>query len=258
MKNTIRTAVILVCLIFGSTLASAQSANEIYQVSTINALLQGVYDGEITFKELKQHGDFGIGTFNALDGEMIGLGGQFYQVKSSGQVLPVNNSIKTPFAAVLYFKPQRVAELGAVQDYDQLQESLNSIINDQNYFYAIRIDGLFTYVKTRSVPAQSKPYRPLTEVTKTQAVFEFENVRGTVIGFWCPKYVNGVNVPGYHLHFISDDRKQGGHLLAISLLSGKVQIARITNFRMVLPGAEDFRNAALGKDYSKDLQTAEQ
>ena len=257
MRSVSRITVILICLMLFSTLANAQ-VNQIYQVSTINALLQGVYDGEETVKELKQHGDFGIGTFDALDGEMIGLGGQFYQIKSTGQVLPVNEKMKTPFATVMFFRPEQITEISSVKDYDQLKKSLDAVINDQNYFYAIRIDGLFTYVKTRSVPAQSKPYPTLAEVTKVQPTFEFQQTKGTVIGFWCPQYVNGINVPGYHLHFISEDRQQGGHLLAAGIQSGKVQIARITGFHMILPSMDDFRHAALGKDYSKELEAAEQ
>ncbi len=258
LKTAIRTGVTLVALILFCAVASAQLPGTIYQVSTINALLQGVYDGTETFKEIKQHGDFGIGTLDALDGELVGLEGRFYQIKSSGQVLPVNDAATTPFATVTFFKADREAELGVIPDYDQLQKALSAMIGDQNYFYAIRIDGLFTYVKTRSVPAQSKPYRPLAEVTKTQPVFEFGNIKGTVVGFWCPQFVNGVNVPGYHLHFISADRQQGGHLLALNLQEGTARIARITDFRMVLPGSDDFRKAALDKDYREQLKAVEQ
>lgn len=257
MRAVCRTAIIVVCLVFFSTLCNAQSQNELYQVSTINALLQGVYDGESNIKELKQHGDFGIGTLNGLDGELIGIDGQYYQIKSTGQVILVDGNIKTPFATVINFKPEQKAEIGNMQDYDHLQKYLDEIINDQNYFYAIRIDGTFTYAKTRSIPLQSRPYKTLAEASKEQSIFEFENIKGTIIGFWCPQYVNGVNVPGYHLHFISDDRQHGGHLLATSLQSGVVQIARITDFRMTLPAAGDFKKASLGKDYSKELNEVE-
>jgi acetolactate decarboxylase len=258
LRFTIRAAAIAVALTFLCAVAGAQPAGELYQVSTINALLQGVYDGVETFGELKQHGDFGIGTLDALDGEMVGLDGRFYQVKSNGQVSLLNDAARTPFAAVTFFRPDRVEEIGAVQDYAGLQKALAGMIGNENYFYAIRIDGEFAYVKTRSVPAQSKPYRPLAEVTKTQSVFEMKNIKGTIVGFWCPQFVSGVNVPGYHLHFIATDRQQGGHILALALQSGTVKIARITRFVMALPVTDEFRQAALGQDYQEQLKAAEE
>lgn len=257
MKKACRLALLCAILLFLNTLVHAQSSHEIYQVSTINALLQGVYDGETTLKELRRHGDFGIGTFNGLDGELIGIDGQYFQIKGNGQVLPVDASMKTPFATVTHFKAESAAETRGIADYDHLQKSLDEIKKGQNYFYAIRIDGIFTYVKTRSVPAQDKPYRPLAEVTKNQPVFEYNNVKGTLIGFWCPPYANGVNVPGYHLHFISDDRRLGGHLLACGITSGTIRIARVDNFHMVLPNAEEFRQAAINKDLSKEVKMVE-
>lgn len=258
MKTILRTTMTLVFLIYFNAFAYAQSPNALYQASTINAILQGVYDGELTIKELKDQGDFGIGTLNGLDGELIGLDGEYYQIKADGQVLKLEGNVKVPFATSLNFKPDRFAELHDL-DYEQLQKSLDKITNDKNYFYAVRIDGVFENVKTRAIPKQTKPYKTLTEAAKDQTVFDLSNIKGTIIGFWCPQYVNGVNVPGYHLHFISDDRKYGGHILTGSLKSGKVQIARITDFRMVLPqDASDFGRAALNEDYSEELKAVEQ
>jgi acetolactate decarboxylase len=257
MKGICRTVLVLVCFLFVTIFASAQGPNELYQVSTINALLQGVYDGESTIKDLEQHGNFGIGTLNSLDGELIGLDGKYYQVKASGQVVEVPGNTKIPFATVLNFKSQQNVKINDLADYDAIQKYLDKTINDQNYFYAIRIDGVFSSVKTRSIPAQTRPYKTLAEASKEQCVFEFQNIRGTVVGFWCPKYVNGVNVPGYHLHFISADRQHGGHILGLGAAAGDVQIARVMDFRMVLPGAGDFQKAALGKDLSKELNAVE-
>ena len=182
----------------------------LFQVSTINALLEGVYDGEVSFKELKSRGDFGIGTFNGLDGEMIGLGGRFYKVKADGAAYPVSDSEKAPFAAVTFFRPDKTVSVGKVTSYEQLEQKIDDIIPTKNIFYAIKIEGVFDYIKTRSVPKQEKPYLPLVEVVKNQPTFEFNDVEGALVGFYCPDYVKGVNVPGYHLHFITKDRKAGG------------------------------------------------
>ena len=259
MKTLLRTITIaLAFLFFFNTSTYAQPSNELYQISTINALLQGVYDGELTIKDLKHQGSFGIGTLNGLDGELIGLDGDYYQIKANGEVLKLTDDAKIPFATSLNFKSDRVAELHDL-DYENLQKSLDQMKNDTNYFYAIRIDGVFTTVLTRAIPKQSKPYKTLAEAAKDQHVFDLNNIKGTVIGFWCPQYINGINVPGYHLHFISEDRKFGGHILTAALQSGTVQMSRVNEFRMELPqGTSDFRTAALNKDYSKELKAIEQ
>lgn len=257
MRGLCRTAVIFVCVVFLNGFALAEGPNELYQVSTINALLQGVYDGEFTIGSLKQHGDFGIGTLNGLDGELVGLDGTYYQIKASGDVIKVASDTKVPFATVLTFKAEQSADVSNLADYGAVERSLGKVINDQNYFYAIRIDGVFSYVKTRAIPAQKRPYKTLAEASKEQNIFEANNIKGTIIGFWCPQYVNGVNVPGYHLHFISADRKFGGHVLGLSVQAGKAQIARVMDFRMVLPSAGDFQKAVLGKDLSKELNAVE-
>ena len=84
----------------------AAALHEVFQNSTINALLEGVYDGSMTYGELRRHGDFGLGTFNALDGEMVAFDGEFYQIKSDGIAYPVADEQRTPFATVLFFQPK--------------------------------------------------------------------------------------------------------------------------------------------------------
>lgn len=234
-----------------------QHAHEIFQASTINALLEGVYDGEVTFGELRQHGDFGLGTFNALDGEMIALDGEFYQVRSDGRARPVDDAQKTPFAVVQFFRPELEQPLNEELDYDQLQDELHKHHQSVNFFYAIRVDGLFSYVKTRSVPRQHKPYPSLVEVAREQPVFEFENVEGSLAGFRFPDYASGVNVPGYHLHFITRDRTAGGHVLDLRLKQGRLYVEHTANFHMELPEAGDFLGADLAKDQREAIHEAE-
>src|SRR5271166_3026731 len=159
----------------------AGTLHEVFQNSTINALLEGVYDGSMTYGELRKHGDFGLGTFNALDGEL-------YQGRSDGIVRPVADSQQTPFATVLCFRPTCRRSLSGPLDYEQLQTCLDGFTDGPNLFYAVRIDGRFTFVKTRSVPRQEKPYPPLADVAKNQPVFHFAEVSGTLVGFRFPDF----------------------------------------------------------------------
>ncbi|MEO6053204.1 MAG: acetolactate decarboxylase [Chthoniobacterales bacterium] len=231
---------------------------EMFQASTIDALMQGVYDGTMTFGELKKHGDFGIGTVNALDGEMIALDGKFYQGLANGKILPLKNDAKTPFASVAFFHADRQWTAAGEQTFPQLQKFIDRRVPSQNLFYAIKITGTFSVLKMRSVPRQSPPYRRLDEVVKTQSEFELQNIVGTLVGFRCPSYVKGVNVPGYHFHFISRDGTKGGHVLGCSIRNAKIQVDDLSDFRMVLPKNRSFLKVDLSEHRAEALRTVEQ
>ena len=237
--------------------SAAFSNDTMFQTSTINALMQGVYDGNTTFKELNSYGDFGLGTVQALDGEMIELDGQFYQVKSDGIAYHLNDSMKTPFAEVTFFKPDETIELNGTDNLTQLENYVDGRLVTKNLFYAIRIDGTFDYVKTRSVPVQSKPYVPLSEAIKAQKIFEIHNITGTIVGFRCPAYVSGVNVPGYHMHFITANRSAGGHLLDFRLENASIKVDDLSEFEMVLPNMEEFYKADLSGNEQATVKTVE-
>ena len=249
-------AAVLSVVLFG---CSQPDRNEevLFQTSTINALLEGVYDGEITYGELKQHGDFGIGTFDALDGEMIGLDGVFYQIKADGIAYAVDDAMKTPFAAVTFFEADKEVRLAESMDHRALEDYLDTMLPTENIFHAIKIEGVFSYVKTRSVPGQTKPYPPLVEVVKHQPTFEFHHVEGTVVGFRCPAYVKGVNVPGYHLHFITKDKKGGGHVLDCRIQDVTIGIDYTSGFYLTLPEAGAFYETDLTQEKESELDQVE-
>lgn len=241
-------AVLSLVLIAGCTQPVATQEKEtLYQVSTFNALSRGVYDGSETFGELKAHGDTGLGTLEALDGELIGLDGQFYQMKADGSVVKVGDNEKTPFAITTYFDTDRTSRVTSLSSLAQYMASLNESMANRNIMYAIEAHGHFNQVKARSVPAQQKPYPELTEAVKNQTVFNFNDINGTIVGFWFPDYMSGVNVAGFHFHFISDDRKSGGHLLDCSADELTSAIDETGNFYMALPQSSDFGRADIGK-----------
>lgn len=229
----------------------------LYQVSTINALLAGAYDGQVSIDALKDRGNIGIGTFAALDGEMIVLDGNVYKAKYDGMVEKVDDMQTTPFASVTVFNEDKRIENAEFDDYDSLQNMLDNLIENKNLFYAFKISGDFAYVKVRSVPSQEKPYPPLAEVTKNQPTFEYENVKGTLVGFWCPAYVNGINVPGYHLHFISDDKTMGGHLLQAKSKNAAILVDQTPSFQMALSEDKAFARLKLEEDKTEELEEVE-
>lgn len=220
--------------------------NTVFQNSTINALLEGLYDGDITFEELSKYGNFGLGTFNNLDGEMIALDGEFFKIKAdSGQVYRVSKAEKTPFSVVTHFKPDTTITLTESMNFDRLQNFLNEKLPSKNIFYAFRIEGSFNFIKTRSVPKQNRPYPRLVDVVKEQPIFEFHNIDGFLTGFYFPAYMQDINVTGYHFHFLSKDKKRGGHLLECQTSKIIIEIDYILGFQMILPDGSEFRNVDL-------------
>lgn len=231
--------------------------DEVYQYATIKALLEGGYDGNMTLAELAQHGDFGIGTFNALDGEMVVMDGTLYQVKTDGLAYKPGPDTKTPFAVMTHFRADTSFTISGNMSFEDLLNRLDLGIKTENLFYAIRIDGEFTGLKTRSVPAQTKPYRPLGEVVEGQSVFSFESTEGSMVGFRFPEYTKEINVPGYHLHYLNNERKKGGHVLALASATATVSIDYLPNLYLALPENGDFHNLDLTKDREEDLDKVE-
>ncbi|MCL5026393.1 MAG: acetolactate decarboxylase [Chloroflexi bacterium] len=235
-----------------------QTAHTIFQVSTINALLEGAYDGLITFGELRKHGDFGLGTFDTLDGEMVELDGKVYQIRSDGAVYPVPDTMTSPFAAITFFKADQTVVLDKPLTWNELEGYLDSLLPTGNIPYALRIDGEFEHIVARSVPSQSKPYLKLVDVVGGQSTFEFQNVKGTMVALRFPQYMDGLNVAGYHFHFIAQDRKAGGHVLRADLSDATIQIDNLYGFQMYLPDGGDFFSLDLTGDKGQDIVRVEQ
>lgn len=220
----------------------------IFQSSVIDALSQGVFEGDLTCTELLQQGDFGLGTFNDLDGEMIVLDGQVYQVKSDGSVLKPGPSTQLPFATVTFFRPDQKISLDKELSYAQIKDLLDAALPFKNIFYAIRIDGKFSQVTVRSVPPQWKPYPDLAQAISEQRIFQKNDLAGTIIGFWFPHYAKNINAAGYHFHFIDRTRTFAGHLLDARLISATASIQSVYKLNIALPKTANFDSTDLTQE----------
>lgn len=188
-----------------------------YQVSTLQALAKGDFYGNATIEELLANGDIGLGTFEAVDGEMIVLDGVCYRAKADGTVEIADAGDATPFASVTYLNKNIAFELENIADMSELLAKLDEVgkAHGENNIYACRIDGYFNEIYARSEKKQhSEPYKTFAKVLETdQREFEFKNVSGSLVCVYFPQYMDGLNVAGWHVHFISDDRTMGGHVL---------------------------------------------
>ncbi len=223
-----------------------EPGRDVAQVSTYAALEKGLYDGDTTYAQLAGMGDFGLGTFDGMDGEMVALDGRFYQARVDGSVRTATRTQETPFATVTFFKPDRTLPLaGPVASYDDLKAYLAQVAPPANRPYAFRIDGVFPALKIRSVPKQSEPYPPLADVVAQQVVWDLKDVRGSLVGYWFPQHLAGINAPGYHFHFISDDRQVAGHVLDASIAGGTLAIDELDQLTVDLPHTAAFATADL-------------
>jgi acetolactate decarboxylase len=229
----------------------------LFQVSTSGALVQGVYERAVSSRVLLDNGDFGLGTFENLDGEMVVLDGAIYQVRSDGKVLNITDDVGTPFAVVTHFTADQDQTIESAANFEEITKICAQYRDSDNLFYAFRIDGHFAHIHTRVMKATLDGL-PLAKAAAIQPEFDFKDVDGTLVGIWAPQFSSALNVAGYHFHFLSEDRTKGGHLLECSGENLRVRVERLNDFHLSLPESAEFLRADLTKDTSKDLAYAEQ
>ena len=230
--------------------------HSLFQVSTSRSLVAGQYAGAVTCAKLLEHGNFGLGTFSNLAGEMVILDGQVFRVEGSGRITEARPSDEAPFATVTRFDPGTDTTIEETSSYETLKTQLDRLRRSDNLFYAIRIDGTFSLVRTRAV-SPPRPGATLLEAAKEQHEFKFHDTMGTLVGLYSPAFSAAISVPGYHMHYLSQDRTQGGHLLDVHAEKARVQVQELEDFHLALPENEGFLGANLTRDTSGDLNRAE-
>ncbi len=218
---------ILACIFLSSFQKIQPRHNTLHQITPVYSLIHGDYDGKMSLSTLHRFGDFGIGTFDKIDGEMIVLDGVIYQVRVDGSVHLPSGQMTTPYASVHFFEQDLKTSLQELANYKQLKSKLTALLPDKKTPYGLKITGTFTALTLRSVAAQTKPYPPLNDVVKTQTIFKHQHIKGTLVGYYCPDFLGQIIVPGYHFHFISNDKTIGGHVLELTLDHATALIDRL-------------------------------
>ena len=230
--------------------------NSLYISSPVNALVKGILREDKTLKDILKHGNFGLGTFNDLDGEMVLLDSIFYQLHSDGTVSIPEISLQSPYACATFFHQSTGSDIADSLNFQQIQHFIDQIIPSKNLIFALKISGNFKSVKARSVPKQDS-YRPLVDAAHDQKEFTFTDSTGVMVGFWTPDFLHSVSVPGYHLHYLTSDFAHGGHVLDCETESITIQIQGIDSLNLDLPHSLEYLGASLDEDTSEALKKAE-
>lgn len=263
MKSKMKCAAALLAAlsVCGTGCAATADRETIQQVALLQSLAQGYFGGTVTVQQLRAAGDIGIGTFKGLNGEMIVLDGNVYQALGSGEVVIADDKETVPFANVTFFDNDITLPLTDIADKAALEERLNRVVKEkgENSFYVIKLHTTFPEILFRSEYGSEEPYPTLVGALKEkQTEFTHKDITGTMVGLYCPGYMGGLNTPGWHFHFLSDDKKHGGHVLELSFQSGDVQMDKTDAFAMMLPDDNHFQSLNLAKDMKEDIRQAEQ
>ena len=221
---------------------------KIYQTGTINSLINAVYDGDTCVGELKEHGDFGLGTFDMVNGEMIVCDNIYYRADVNGNLEVVSDDTLTPFAVVNKFVPNQDIGLNNKR-YEDIEEYLLSFFPTKNMIYAIKVEGKFNSIMLRSEACQPRTYQRMSEtMPELQKTFTKNDIDGTLVGVWFPQYLEQLNVPGFHFHFIDKDRSIGGHVFNFELQKGRAYIQELKSLQVDLIDNDEFASAELMAD----------
>ena len=235
--------------------------NMMYQVSTLQALALGYSRAVITVDKLLQEGDTGLGTFEDVNGEMIVMDGNCYRADQNGNVSVVAPETGVPFAAVAKLYGEQQFQLENMPDITAIRTELTRKIEEVfglNSMHIVRIDGEFEKVDARSEAPYRSHHITLKEVlSQTQEAFIFENICGSLVGVFFPDYMDGINMPGWHLHFLSEDRSKGGHVFDVSIRNGTANVDKINNIFINLPKEAAFDTYSLKQDLQEEIKSVE-
>ncbi|KAK8220030.1 hypothetical protein M8818_000446 [Zalaria obscura] len=218
--------------------------NELYQYSTLNALMEDVYHDGIPVSAVSKSGNHGLGTFKDMDGEMVIIDSTVYQMQAGGTIAEADPNTPVPFVQTTNFSPTITKEVPSISK-DGLTAALDELApKAKNHFISVRMDGVFDTVTARTV-AKKTPEQKGRSLAENQVVKTWHGVKGTLIGFRSPEFSQGLSVAGSHIHLISEDRKMGGHVLDFQAHNIKLQIAVIKNMHLELPENDEFAAAKL-------------
>ncbi|HEX6426084.1 MAG TPA: acetolactate decarboxylase [Niastella sp.] len=232
--------------------------NHLFTVGIGAGLIGGLYDGNYPYSMLKRHGNFGLGAPDKLDGELVVFQGKIYQTQHTGKTFVVEDRQLTPFAMVHFFHPDKKFTIARAMNKESLFHYLDSILTNVNGLYAIHVSGNFSYIKTRAFPpVKAQDHTPLASMLPFQRFFEFNNVKGDLIGYRLPSFMDNTNISGYHFHFLSAKKDAGGHIIDLKADSITIEIDMLDSYTIHIPPSSEFEHFDFKKNREEDIKSVE-
>jgi acetolactate decarboxylase len=265
MKNSPKFIYVLLAIIgFNFTVAAQQKTkpsntndHNLFSAGIASAFIGGLYNAYYPYKQLKQHGDFGLGAPAQVDGELLLFKGNLYQTRYTGKTTSLADTGKTPYAIACFFHPVKVYKHSGTLNKVAFYSYLDSLLTNQNGIYAIHINGKFKLVKARAFPSVQKPYLPLAAMLDRQHFFDHTDIQGDLIGFRIPQFMEGPHIAGYHFHFLSADKAFGGHVVDLIAEDITVEIDPLTSFTIDVPQTAEYDNFDFKKDRKEEIKSVE-
>ncbi|MBQ6472347.1 MAG: acetolactate decarboxylase [Victivallales bacterium] len=198
-----------------------------------------------------------IATMDRLDGEMQMIDVVVYQACDDGHVYLPGDDATIPFGTVAEFHYEQSILLNDIPSYELFEEYMAKCCPQENLPLAVHFTGDFRHMKVRTVSRQEQDGIGLAEAAKNEAVFDLTDCSGDLVGFRLPGYVNGVNAPGWHPHFVDTARLHGGHVVNFSLRNGELRFCHADDYQIRLPEPKVLSGLDLCRDWSRDLKQAE-
>lgn len=223
------------------------ASGAVTQFAVLDALLAGVYSQGSPAADVRAAGDTGVGCCEGLGGEVVIVDGEVWECTADAPPRPMADDEFLPFVDVCRLGDAR-ADPVADLDLAGLDAAVQERLLSRNLFHAVRVDGVFAHVLTRVTHRQRPPFRPLADVAAKQLETTTRECAGSLIGFWLPRLYQGITVAGLHLHFLSDDRSIGGHVLDVSVHEGGLRLSAFADLHLRLPRDGEFLATELTHD----------
>ena len=235
----------------GTTSSSKKTEKSFFQYNIWGAFVNRVFDGSLTVTQLKSKGDIGLGSFDLLDGEMVMVDGVPYRITEDGVVSVGKPNDEIVYADATFFNKEQEFTTNENVNFDSLRKQINTYLPSPNNFYAFKITGEFDNIKVGGLHKQSPPFNTgLDVLIPARPVFTSQKIKGTMIGFFCPSFIGDINAAGFHFHFISEDKKLGGHVMELSATKPlKIEMQKMINYEFKLPESSEFQKVQFDKQF---------
>lgn len=214
---------------------SCPIADGVTQLALAHVLLDGGYDGVATLAELLPSGDHGLGAADKLDGEVVVVDGTPWRVPHTGvaEVMPPSSPV--PFLVLTSMEAPRTVRLRDASR-DDVVAAIADLAGRGDVIAAVRLEGSFSSVVVRSVPGQTQPYRPISEVLATDEVrWRHPTFEGVFVGFSFPDFGTTAVIPGLHLHGLDTGRTTGGHNHELHVTDAQLSVSTTRSVGIALP-----------------------